>query len=195
MDSSNTFALVVTLLLFSSFVKYATVLSVFRFGTGLVGLEFGFVCLVAAFGLAVVTIPAELKQTGFPGSLFSSVPDRIDLSQVTKALVPRMAASVDPAVAESLFGQEGRDRAKIQEDLSRLLPAFIFSELKLALTLGLLLLIPFVLVDLLTAHVVALVGMQQLPVPVVSMPLKILLFLAVDGWGMLAAKMMGGGGQ
>jgi flagellar biosynthesis protein FliP len=42
---------------------------------------------------------------------------------------------------------------------------------------------------------VALVGMQQLPVPVVSMPLKILLFLAVDGWGMLAAKMMGGGGQ
>lgn len=195
MGSPDALALIATILLFSSFVKYATVLSVFRLGSGLVGIEFGVVCLVVAFGLAVATVPPELTQAGFPGSLFSPSAGRIDSSEVAKALTPRMASSVDPAVAKGMFGVDGGDGQKIQGDLSRLLPAFVFSELKAALTLGLLLLIPFVLVDMLSAHVVALVGMQQLPVPVVSMPLKILLFLSVDGWGMLAAKMIGAGGH
>ena len=56
------------------------------------------------------------------------------------------------------------------------------------------LLIPFVALDLLVAHLLALIGMQQLGVQVVSMPLKLLLFLTVNGWGLFASKVLGLGG-
>jgi type III secretory pathway component EscR len=58
--SANGFGLLLTLLLCTSFVKIATVLSICRYGLGLIGVEFGVVCLVVAFGLSVgLGLPRE----------------------------------------------------------------------------------------------------------------------------------------
>ena len=187
--STSLFALVVTLLLFSSFVKITTVLSVFRYGAGLVGFEFGAVCLVAAFGLAVASLPPEVLGSGFSDRFLSSSPS--DNERIVKGMLPHMVKQADVDVLHGLYGAQVKIES-LQQDVSRLLPVFVLSQLKAALTLGVMLLVPFVLLDLVVAHILSLVGIQQLGVQVVSLPLKILLFLAVDGWGMLGAKLLGG---
>lgn len=190
MDSSSLGA-IVALLLLSSFVKYATVLSVFRYGAGLIGFELGAVALVAALALSVATLPKDARDSGLAFRVLSGA--ERDATQVAKALSQQAASQLDPAIVSGLYGSTGESAIKeVSADLSKLLPAATLSQLKSALTLGLLLLIPFLLLDLLVAHVLSLLGVQQLGVQVVSMPLKVLLFLAVDGWGLIGAKLLAG---
>jgi type III secretion protein R len=70
-------------------------------------------------------------------------------------------------------------------DWAILVPAFVVSELQAAFETGLLLFVPFVVIDLLASNVLLAMGMQMVPPTMVSLPLKILLFVAADGWGRL----------
>ena len=69
--------------------------------------------------------------------------------------------------------------------------AFVLSELKSAFQLGCILLVPLVLIDLLGAHLLALIGVQHLSAHVVTLPLKIMTFIAAGGWGALGKKLLG----
>jgi flagellar biosynthetic protein FliP len=69
-------------------------------------------------------------------------------------------------------------------------PAYILSELKAGFAIGAVLYLPFLLIDLVTASVTTSIGMFQLPPVVVSTPLKILLFVMVDGWNLLASSLL-----
>jgi flagellar biosynthetic protein FliP len=69
-------------------------------------------------------------------------------------------------------------------------PAYILSELKAGFQIGAILFLPFLLVDLVVASVTTSIGMLQLPPVVISTPLKILLFVMVDGWNLLADKLL-----
>jgi flagellar biosynthetic protein FliP len=64
-------------------------------------------------------------------------------------------------------------------------PAYILSELKTGFQIGAVLFLPFLVIDLVTASVTTSIGMLQLPPVVISTPLKILLFVVVDGWNMV----------
>jgi flagellar biosynthetic protein FliP len=65
-------------------------------------------------------------------------------------------------------------------------PAFIISEFRTSFEIGCLLFIPFLLLDLVIASVLLSAGMMMLPPVMISMPLKLILFILVDGWGILA---------
>jgi flagellar biosynthetic protein FliP len=69
-------------------------------------------------------------------------------------------------------------------------PAYILSELKAGFAIGAVLFLPFLLIDMVTAAITTSIGMFQLPPVVVSTPLKILLFVMVDGWNLLANSLM-----
>jgi type III secretion protein R len=71
------------------------------------------------------------------------------------------------------------------DDWSILVPAFVVSELQAAFETGLLLFIPFIVIDLLVSNVLLAMGMQMVPPMMVSLPLKLLLFVIADGWGRL----------
>jgi type III secretion protein R len=71
------------------------------------------------------------------------------------------------------------------DDWSILVPAFVVSELQAAFEIGLLLFVPFIVVDLLVSNVLLAMGMQMVPPMMVSLPLKLLLFVVADGWGRL----------
>jgi flagellar biosynthesis protein FliP len=199
-SSSSVLSVLVALLLFTTFVKIATVLSICRYGLGLVGFEFGCVCLVVSLGLSVFFCPPELTALGLPEALLSR-PSTLQPLAVQEALVPFMQRRLDPAVTKHLASanttKSSADVAKPVEAtekpsaLRELAPAFLLSELKDAFKLGCLLLIPLVLIDLLAAHLLALVGVQQLAASVVSLPLKILVFIAAGGWGLLGRKLVG----
>jgi flagellar biosynthetic protein FliP len=78
------------------------------------------------------------------------------------------------------------------EDLSFrvILPSYILSELKSGFQIGTVLFLPFLVVDMVVASITTSVGMMQLPPVVISTPLKLLLFLMVDGWHLLIGSLM-----
>jgi flagellar biosynthetic protein FliP len=83
-------------------------------------------------------------------------------------------------------------RPNSPDDISMrvLLPAYILSELKAGFQIGTVLFLPFLIVDMVVASITTSVGMLQLPPVVISTPLKLLLFLMVDGWHLLIGSLM-----
>jgi len=74
-------------------------------------------------------------------------------------------------------------------DLHIVIPAFIISEFRTAFEIGCLLFIPFLLVDMVIASVLLSAGMFMLPPVMISLPFKLILFILVDGWGLLAKSL------
>lgn len=71
-----------------------------------------------------------------------------------------------------------------------LIPAYMISELKTAFQIGFVLFLPFLVIDLAVSSVLLSMGMMQLPPVIVSMPLKILLFVMVDGWYLIVSSLV-----
>ena len=89
--------------------------------------------------------------------------------------------------------REPADRASVgRDDLVVLVPAFVITELVEAFALGFALYLPFLVIDLVIANVLLALGMQMLNPTQVSLPFKLLLFVAVDGWGLLSEALVTG---
>lgn len=71
-----------------------------------------------------------------------------------------------------------------------LVPAFVVSELKTAFQIGFIIFLPFLVIDIVAASVLMAMGMMMLPPVVISLPFKIMLFIMVDGWGLLIGSMV-----
>jgi type III secretion protein R len=78
------------------------------------------------------------------------------------------------------------------DDLSVIVPAFVVSELLAAFALGFAIYLPFLVIDLVVANVLLALGMQMLNPSQISLPFKLLLFVAIDGWGLLAQTLVTG---
>jgi flagellar biosynthetic protein FliP len=77
-----------------------------------------------------------------------------------------------------------------QLPLKIVVPSFIISELRTAFQMGFLLFIPFILIDLIVATVLMSMGMMMMPPMTISLPLKILLFVLVDGWHLIVSSII-----
>jgi flagellar biosynthesis protein FliP len=77
-------------------------------------------------------------------------------------------------------------------DMATLVPAFVLSELKTAFLIGFRIFLPFVVVDLVVAGILVSLGMFMVPPSMVSMPLKLLLFVLADGWTLVAGSILAG---
>ncbi|WP_077621952.1 flagellar type III secretion system pore protein FliP [Sediminibacillus massiliensis] len=76
--------------------------------------------------------------------------------------------------------------------LTTLVPAFAISELKTAFQMGFMIFIPFLVIDMAVASVLMSMGMMMLPPVMISLPFKILLFVLVDGWYLIAQSLLNG---
>jgi flagellar biosynthetic protein FliP len=82
------------------------------------------------------------------------------------------------------------EKVKNADDIKNLpltvvIPSFITSELKRAFIMGFLLYIPFLIIDMIVSSILMSMGMMMLPPTMISLPFKLLLFVIVDGWGLL----------
>ncbi len=83
------------------------------------------------------------------------------------------------------------ERMQVGEtDLTVLVPAFVVSELSEAFAIGFLVFLPFLVIDLVISNVLLALGMQMLSPTQVSLPFKLLLFVGIDGWGMLSEALI-----
>nr|WP_294171074.1 flagellar type III secretion system pore protein FliP [uncultured Sphingomonas sp.] len=100
----------------------------------------------------------------------------------------------DLTLFNDLAPEQARSRAEVP--LSTLVPAFMISELRRAFEIGFLLLLPFLVIDLAVSAILMAMGMMMLPPPSISLPVKIIFFVLVDGWALVAGSLIqsfGGG--
>ncbi len=92
----------------------------------------------------------------------------------------------------ALFVQVTKQHPATPKDVSMtaLLPAFVLSELKSAFIIGFVVYIPFMIVDLVVASVLMSMGMMMIPPTLISLPFKLLLFVLVDGWTLVAHALL-----
>ncbi len=88
------------------------------------------------------------------------------------------------------IGGESRPTNKDEVPTLSLIPAFVISELKTAFTIGFMLYIPFVVIDMVVASVLLSMGMMMLPPVMVSLPFKLMLFVLVDGWNLITGSII-----
>jgi flagellar biosynthetic protein FliP len=79
------------------------------------------------------------------------------------------------------------------QDISnvQLIPAFMLSELRAAFQIGFLILLPFLLIDLVVSSVLMALGMMMMPPTTVALPLKVLMFVLIDGWSLVLKALVG----
>ena len=98
----------------------------------------------------------------------------------------------------TLLELSGRPRPRNRDDVPTwiLVPAFMLSEINTAFVMGILIFLPFLVIDMVVASVLMSMGMIMLPPVMISLPFKILLFVLVDGWNLIATSLVrsyGGG--
>ena len=110
-------------------------------------------------------------------------------AQPVKHFLLRYAREKDLALFAAA-GQVSRPDRPDDLPMRVVVPSYILSELKAGFAIGAVLFLPFLLIDMVTAAITTSIGMFQLPPVVVSTPLKILLFVMVDGWNLLAGSLL-----
>jgi flagellar biosynthetic protein FliP len=92
-----------------------------------------------------------------------------------------------------MIGLSGEEApASVEEvSLTTLIPAFVLSELKSAFIIGLVVFIPFLVLDMLVSASLMAMGMMMVPPTIVSLPFKLLLFVVVDGWALITTALVG----
>jgi flagellar biosynthetic protein FliP len=75
-------------------------------------------------------------------------------------------------------------------EITKLVPAFMLSELKSAFQIGFMIFLPFLLIDLVVASILTSLGMMMVPPVTISLPLKILMFILIDGWNLVVKSLM-----
>jgi len=183
------------LVMMTSFTRIVVVLSLLRTALGTATAPPNAVIVsLALFLTAFVMGPA--LQTVYDTAVKPLIANEITTEQAfTRGAVP-LRAFMEKNVREKdlkLFV----DMAKLPtpekpEDLSLrvLVPAFMISELKRAFEIGFLLFLPFLIIDLVVASVLMSMGMMMLPPVVVSLPFKLIFFVLVDGWSLVAGSLI-----
>lgn len=88
------------------------------------------------------------------------------------------------------LGNIGTPKTRADVPTMVLIPSFIISELKTAFQIGFIIFLPFLIIDIVTSSVLMAMGMMMLPPVVISLPFKIMLFVLVDGWGLMIGSMV-----
>lgn len=196
-------------LLLSSYVKIATVLGIVRIGFGFNSLPSAFVSGGLALALSFFVMYPALQNTFLKMDQVKKESPQKSESAVQADVV---SAGVEewkvflkkyssPNEVEKFSGiafklSESKDpltpekKAVLENSFQVLAPSFLVSELKLAFTTGLKLFLPFLIIDLIVAHLITALGLARINPLLVSLPLKLVLFVLADGWTLITSNLV-----
>ena len=200
-------------LMLTSFVKISVVLSLVRNAIGSPDAPSGLVVMGLALVLTMFVmapVAVEMVQAAATPGVTARAPSELetavrtlvpadrqgDVDAVARALVPlekflaRHAGAKDRATFVELAARMGR--ATKGDELWVLAPAFLTTELREAFAIAVLIFLPFLVIDLIVGLGLASLGMASTSPQVVALPLKLLLFVAVDGWRLLVDALLRG---
>ncbi len=184
------------LLLMTTFTRFVVVMGLARTGLGLQTVPPAQVLVGLAFFLTLFSMAptmSVLNETAIQPVLAGEM-DALQAAQVGyEPMREFMLAQTDERDL-SMFIDLSPDPAPASVEeigATTLIPAFVISELRTAFTIGFVVFVPFLIIDLVVAAVLMSMGMVMLPPVFVSLPLKLLLFVLVDGWALLSRSLVG----
>ncbi len=184
------------LIMVTSFTRFVVALSFLRSGLGVQSAPANLVLIsLALFMTFFVMAPTfdRAWQNGLKPLIDNQISQQDALAAVSEPFRDFMLSQVrekDMALFESL--SKGRfdtsDRSKV--DLRLLIPAYMISELRRGFEIGFLIVLPFLVIDMIVATLTMSMGMMMLPPSVISLPVKILFFVLIDGWNLLIGSLV-----
>ncbi|MBV9289446.1 MAG: flagellar type III secretion system pore protein FliP [Hyphomicrobiales bacterium] len=184
------------LIMVTSFTRFIIALSFLRSGLGIQSAPANLVLIsLALFMTFFVMAPTfdRAWKNGLKPLLDNEISQQDALARVSEPFREFMLSQVrekDIALFESLskgrFDAGGRDAV----DFRLLIPAYMISELRRGFEIGFLIVLPFLVIDLIVATLTMSMGMMMLPPSVISLPVKILFFVLIDGWNLLVGSLV-----
>lgn len=180
----------------TSFIRIIIVLSMIRHGLGMPETPPNSVLLSLGLFLTLLSTGTALEQVGQRG-VQPFLEGRISVDQ---------ALERSSAPLRTFMLKQVRDRdLKVVYDISKkplpatpeevgmmqLIPAFMLNEIRVAFTIGFVIFLPFLLIDLVVSAVLLSLGMLMVPPATISLPLKVLMFVVIDGWGLVITGVLG----
>ena len=184
------------LIMVTSFTRFIVALSFLRTGLGLQSAPANLVLIsLSLFMTFFVMAPTFDKawRDGLQPLMDNTISEQQAFGAITEPFRQFMLSQVrekDIALFEELShgSFEVADRSKV--DLRILIPAFMISELRRGFEIGFLIVLPFLVIDMIVAALTMSMGMMMLPPSVISLPVKILFFVLVDGWNLLVGSLV-----
>ena len=185
------------LVMVTAFSRIAIVLSLLRSAIGAQGVPPNPVIIGLALFLTLFVMQPVLEaswQAGLLPMIEGRLGELQGLSAAAEPFRRFMAANVrdaDLALFHDL-GQLPLPETPERAEWRALVPAFLVGELKRAFEIGFLLFLPFLVIDMVVASLLMSLGMMMLPPSVVSLPFKLIFFVLVDGWRLVAGSLVQG---
>ena len=179
------------LICMTSFTRIVVVLSIARNAIGLQSIPPNQVITGLAVFLSLFVMAPTLKQMNddaLQPYLRGDIKQGQALKAAEKPIKKFMLANTRNAELNLMLDASDTKKPEDTEQLSltTIIPAFILSELKSAFIIGVMVLLPFLIIDLVVSSGLMSLGMMMLPPVFVSLPFKLLLFVMVDGWALIA---------
>ncbi len=183
------------LIMMTSFTRIVVVLSLLRTALGTATAPPNAVIIALAMFLTAFVMGPAL-QNAYDAGIKPLVNNEISVEQAferssepLKMFMQKNVREKDLALFSDL-SHEPKPATPADLSLRILIPAFMISELKRAFEIGFLLFLPFLIIDLVVASVLMSMGMMMLPPVVVSLPFKLIFFVLVDGWSLVAGSLI-----
>jgi type III secretion protein R len=187
----------------TAFVKIATVLQIVRGAIGADSVPSSAVVLALSAALTLIAMapvgsriaerlePLLGAAAADPAALIPGVIDAV--REPLRGFLSNNASAKEKQRFSKLAMKRRAPGAQVSDtDLMVVVPAFLVTELLEAFTLGFAIYLPFLVIDLVVANVLVGLGMQMMNPNQISLPFKLLLFVAADGWGLLAEVLVTG---
>jgi len=186
----------------TSFVKIATVLSIVRGAIGAQSVPSGTVVLALSAALTLIAMapvgtkvaerlqPLLGRSLSDPSELITNTIDAV--REPLRGFLAGNSSAKERERFVNLARKKAGGASVSDTDFMVVVPAFLVTELLEAFALGFAIYLPFLVIDLVVANVLLGLGMQTLNPNQISLPFKLLLFVAADGWGLLAESLVTG---
>jgi flagellar biosynthetic protein FliP len=183
------------LLMLTSFTRLVVVFSILRHALGLQQTPPNQVLISLALFLTFFIMTPVFKEvytSGLQPYLQKQISEEELFKRSAKPIKEFMFKNTREKDLALFIKLRGEERPKTKEEVSllTLIPAFMISELKTAFQIGFLLYIPFLVIDIVVSSVLISMGVLMLPPMMISLPLKLLLFVLVDGWNLLVMSLV-----
>ena len=184
------------LVMVTSFTRIVVVLSLLRTAIGLQTAPPNSVMVSLALFLTIFIMGPTLQQSydqGIQPLLAGTIQIEEAFNRASAPLGTFMQANVRAQDLELFYDMSNLPPPETPEaaiPLNILIPAFMISELRRAFEIGFLLFLPFVIIDMVVASVLMSMGMMMLPPVVISLPFKLIFFVLVDGWHLVAGSLV-----
>ncbi|MBR0699735.1 flagellar type III secretion system pore protein FliP [Bradyrhizobium diazoefficiens] len=185
------------LIMVTSFTRFAVALSFLRAGLGLQTTPANLVMIsLALFMTFYVMAPTfdRAWETGVQPLMKNEISEEQAYLKITDPFREFMLAHVrdkDLQTFESLAAESFRKKFDDKRvDLRVIIPAFMISELRRSFEIGFLIILPFLVIDMIVATLTMSMGMMMMPPTILALPFKMLFFVLIDGWNLLASGLV-----